>query len=159
MNEQQRYAAPLLKLLDTRKALITEMEVSGMNMYQIFRCLEIPYMETIDECLEAEERHYAKVAAGIAQFDLAELPLDSDKLVYFFSWKHGMCEEVAKSLLKYNSPYNGEKFVASPKEIIPEILLPLVNEVVKESDIARLRQVTSAVEYVISHLLNSDVPK
>ena len=146
----------LLTLADKRKALIVEMEAQGLSPLQIYERLEIPTFGTAGERLEADIAHCEMVSDALKWYEAEGIMLDDEVSVFYFDWDEGVCEYTAGALLFFDSSYMGQKFVASPEAVIPEILQPLMDKAIGEHDTDAIEQLSEAMVYVITNILTDE---
>nr|DAK17437.1 MAG TPA: hypothetical protein [Caudoviricetes sp.] len=144
----------LVKLCDTRKAIIEWLASMGLDAQQIYDYLHLPYTNNVHQYIEDATEHYDTVVKCMHQLD--EMGIDPDDAttnLYYFDWEEGVCTETVLALMLYGTPYHGQKLVRSPAEIIPVILRPLVDEAVEDGNTANLRELAEAMDYVVDELI------
>ena len=149
----------LLDASSKRAKLIEDLSSLGLKPQQIFNTVETAFFSKVDEFLPAAREHYHAIAMVIKQLRAMDYPaeaLQSEDTVFYFDWEDGVCWDSALNLMHFSSDYKGQQLVATPEEIIPKILKPLMEKAIEQKDISNIEQLTTTITFVIMEWLTKD---
>lgn len=108
--------------------------------------------ESVEEYVSRITEENERLNRGITRLKWLEVDMTYNSNIYFFSQTRGVVTTSPRKLLDIDSPYEGEMVVADIEQIIPEILLPLLRDSLKISDIDLCKRINDAIGEVLTML-------
>lgn len=109
-------------------------------------------VEDVEEFINAEVANNERLKLGIARLKELDLDMTYNCNIYFFSQVRGVVTTSPRKLLDIDSIYDGENIVADIEQIIPELLLPLLRDSLKKSDINLCMRINDAISETLTLL-------
>lgn len=109
-------------------------------------------VEDVEEFINAEVANNERLKLGVARLKELDLDMTYNCNIYFFSQVRGVVTTSPWKLLDIDSIYDGEKVVADIEQIIPELLLPLLRDSLKKSDINLCMRINDAISETLTLL-------
>nr|DAT00667.1 MAG TPA: hypothetical protein [Caudoviricetes sp.] len=112
--------------------------------------------ESVDEYINRIAEENERIKLGIARLKELDLDMTYNCNIYFFSQVRGVVRTSPRKLLDIDNLYDGghivADIVADIDQIIPEILLPLLRDSLKASDINLCNRINDAIGEVLTML-------
>ena len=109
-------------------------------------------VETVEEYVNRVTTENERLKLGIARLKELDLDMSYNCNIYFFSEIRGIVTTSPRKLLAIDSIYDGERIVADIEQIIPELLLPLLRNSLKTSDINLCKRINDAIAETLTML-------
>lgn len=109
-------------------------------------------VEDVEEFINAEVANNERLKLGVARLKELDLDMTYNCNIYFFSQVRGVVTTSPRKLLDIDSIYDGENIVADIEQIIPELLLPLLRDSLKKSDINLCMRINDAISETLTLL-------
>ena len=109
-------------------------------------------VEDVEEFINAEVANNERLKLGVARLKELDLDMTYNCNIYFFSQVRGVVTTSPRKLLDIDSIYDGENVVADIEQIIPELLLPLLRDSLKKSDINLYMRINDAISETLTLL-------
>lgn len=109
-------------------------------------------VETVEEYVNCVTTQNERLKLGIARLKELDLDMTYNCNIYFFSQVRGVVTTSPRKLLDIDSIYDGENIVADIEQIIPGLLLPLLRDSLKKSDINLCMRINDAISETLTLL-------
>ena len=112
----------------------------------------MPINDVKEDVLNKQDRYRRVRSALNCLYDNAiDLPYNEN--VYYFSEKEGVAWGGIEELLSDDSLYDGEVFVLTVEEIVPNLLKPLLDVYIEDRKPEDILKVAESIAYVFGHML------
>ena len=122
----------------------------------IHKLLHTMPIDGIEEDIINKQDHYRRVRSALNCLYDNDIDLPYNENVYYFSDKEGVAWGTIEELLSEDSLYDGEMFVLTVEEIVPNLLKPLLDVCIEDQKPEDVRKVAESIAYVFEHMLESD---
>lgn len=141
-------AAANLSLCDQLIALNASPTMIAQNALGGF----IEDVESVDEYINRMVEENERLKLGIARLKELDLDMTYNCNIYFFSQVRGVVTASPRKLLDIDGLYDGGRIVVDIEQIIPELLLPLLHDSLKKSDINLCMRINDAISETLTLL-------
>ena len=122
----------------------------------IHKLLHTMPIDDIEEDVINKQDHYRRVRSALNCLYDNDIDLPYNGNVYYFSEEEGVAWGTIEELLSEDSLYDGEMFVLTVEEIVPNLLKPLLDVCIEDQKPEDIRKVAESIAYVFEHMLESD---
>lgn len=122
----------------------------------IHKILSTSRIDDVEEDLLNRQDRYKRVRSALNCLYDNGIDLPYNENVYYFSEKEGVSWGTLEELLADDSLYDGEMFVLTVEEIVPNLLKPLLDTCIDLQDHEGVRQAAESIAYVFEHMIESD---
>jgi hypothetical protein len=122
----------------------------------IHKLLHTMPIDDIEEDVINRKDHYRRVRSALNCLYDNAIDLPYNKNVYYFSDEEGVAWGTIEELLSEDSLYDGEMFVLTVEEIVPNLLKPLLDVCIDDQKPEDVRKVAESIAYVFEHMLEGE---
>lgn len=106
-------------------------------------------LEDVEEFINGKMIDNERLLLGIEQLKKLDLDMTYNCNIYFFSSLHGLVTTTPQLMLRKDSMYNGEDIIAGIEQVIPELLLPLLYDSLKNPDLSLSKRINESITHVL----------
>lgn len=109
-------------------------------------------IEDVEEFIDSKAVTNERLTLGVEQLKKLDLDMTYNCNIYFFSSTRGLVTTSPRKLLSADSIYEGEDIVADIEQVIPELLLPLLYDSLKNPVLSLSKRINDAIGEVLTML-------
>lgn len=114
----------------------------------IHKILSTSRIDDVEEDLLNRQDRYKRVRSALNCLYDNGINLPYNENVYFFNEEEGVSWGTIEELLSDDPIYDGEMFVLTVEDIVPNLLKPLLDGYIDDENTEGIRQVTESIAYV-----------
>lgn len=122
----------------------------------IHKILSTSRIDDVEEDLLNRQDRYKRVRSALNCLYDNGIDLPYNENVYFFNEEEGVSWGTIEELLNDDTIYDGEMFVLTVEDIVPNLLKPLLDGYIDDENTEGIRQVTESIAYVFEQMLEDD---
>lgn len=122
----------------------------------IHKILSTSRIDDVEEDLLNRQDRYKRVRSALNCLYDNGIDLPYNENVYFFNEEEGVSWGTIEELLSNDTIYDGEMFVLTVEDIVPNLLKPLLDGYIDDENTEGIRQVTESIAYVFEQMLEDD---
>lgn len=122
----------------------------------IHKILSTSRIDDVEEDLLNRQDRYKRVRSALNCLYDNGIDLPYNENVYFFNEEEGVSWGTIEELLSDDPIYDGEMFVLTVEDIVPNLLKPLLDGYIDDENTEGIRQVTESIAYVFEQMLEDD---
>lgn len=122
----------------------------------IHKILSTSRIDDVEEDLLNRQDRYKRVRSALNCLYDNGIDLPYNENVYFFNEEEGVSWGTIEELLSDDPIYDGEMFVLTVEDIVPNLLKPLLDGYIDDKNTEGIRQVTESIAYVFEQMLEDD---
>ena len=122
----------------------------------IHKLLHTKPIGDVKEDVINRQDHYRRVRSALNCLYDNAIDLPYNENVYFFNEDEGVSWGTIEELLSGDSIYDGETFVFTVEEIVPNLLKPLLDESIEAKNTDAIYQLSESINYVFNHMLEGE---
>lgn len=122
----------------------------------IHKILSTSRIDDVEEDLLNRQDRYKRVRSALNCLYDNGIDLPYNENVYFFNEEEGVSWGTIEELLSDDPIYDGERFVLTVEDIVPNLLKPLLDGYIDDENTEGIRQVTESIAYVFEQMLEDD---
>lgn len=122
----------------------------------IHKILSTSRIDDVEEDLLNRQDRYMRVRSALNCLYDNGIDLPYNENVYFFNEEEGVSWGTIEELLSDDPIYDGEMFVLTVEDIVPNLLKPLLDRYIDDENTKGIRQVTESIAYVFEQMLEDD---
>lgn len=122
----------------------------------IHKILSTSRIDDVEEDLLNRQDRYKRVRSALNCLYDNGIDLPYNENVYFFNEEEGVSWGTIEELLSNDPIYDGEMFVLTVEDIVPNLLKPLLDGYIDDENTEGIRQVTESIAYVFEQMLEDD---
>lgn len=122
----------------------------------IHKILSTSRIDDVEEDLLNRQDRYKRVRSALNCLYDNGIDLPYNENVYFFNEEEGVSWGTIEELLSDDPIYDGEMFVFTVEDIVPNLLKPLLDGYIDDENTEGIRQVTESIAYVFEQMLEDD---
>nr|DAR92765.1 MAG TPA: aspartyl-tRNA synthetase [Caudoviricetes sp.] len=122
----------------------------------IHKILSTSRIDDVEEDILNRQDHYKRVRSALNCLYDNDIDLPYNENVYFFNEDEGVSWGTIEELLSDDPIYDGEMFVLTVEDIVPNLLKPLLDGYIDDENTEGIRQVTESIAYVFEQMLEDD---
>lgn len=122
----------------------------------IHKILSTSRIDDVEEDLLNRQDRYRRVRSALNCLYDNGIDLSYNENVYFFNEEEGVSWGTIEELLSDDPIYDGEMFVLTVEDIVPNLLKPLLDGYIDDENTEGIRQVTKSIAYVFEQMLEDD---
>lgn len=122
----------------------------------IHKILSTSRIDDVEEDILNRQDRYKRVRSALNCLYDNDIDLPYNENVYFFNEEEGISWGTIEELLSNDTIYDGEMFVLTVEDIVPNLLKPLLDGYIDDKNTEGIRQVTESIAYVFEQMLEDD---
>lgn len=122
----------------------------------IHKILSTSRIDDVEEDILNRQDHYKRVRSALNCLYDNDIDLPYNENVYFFNEEEGISWGTIEELLSDDTISDGEMFVLTVEDIVPNLLKPLLDGYIDDENTEGIRQVTESIAYVFEQMLEDD---
>lgn len=122
----------------------------------IHKILSTSRIDDVEEDILNRQNRYKRVRSALNCLYDNDIDLPYNENVYFFNEEDGVSWGTIEELLSDDPIYDGEMFVLTVEDIVPNLLKPLLDGYIDDENTEGIRQVTESIAYVFEQMLEDD---
>ena len=128
----------------------------GVSAAFIHNILYTKSINDVEENVLNQLDRYKRVSAVLSHLEDIGGRISHKGNLYFYVEEVGVSWGTIEELLSDDTMYDGEMFVLTVEDIVPNLLKPLLDGYIDDENTEGIRQVTESIAYVFEQMLEDD---